>query len=141
MLTSLYRDENGPKDFHALDANYGGLVVEVIDAPEGGALDAVVDYVRTVRAPLAFANGVAMGVLFTPIPLPEDRMSYVRQVEGLGRRVTVLWFTDGDPRQSWDAAFAGAVEQSKEAGVGQCEFVAPFIPTIVGTNTYVDQLR
>ena len=52
----------------------------------------VVDYVRTVRVPQAFANGVAQAVLFTPIPLPEDRMSYVKQVEGLGRRVTVLWF-------------------------------------------------
>ena len=82
-----------------------------------------------------------MAVLFTPIPLPEDRMSYVKQVEGLGRRVTVLWFTDGDPRESWDAAFAGAVEQSKESGVGKAEFVAPFIPTVVGTNKYVDELR
>jgi hypothetical protein len=141
FLTSFRRDEDGPRDIHAFDRNYGGLVVEVIDAPEGGQLDAVVDYVRTVRAPLAFANGVAQAVLFTPIPLPEDRMSYVKQVEGLGRRVTVLWFTDADPRESWDAAFSGAVEQSKEAGVGKAEFVAPFIPTVVGTNKYVDELR
>jgi hypothetical protein len=141
FLTSFQRDPNGPQDFHAFDAGYGGLVVEVIDAPEEGQLDAVVDYVRTVRAPLAFANGVAQAVLFTPIPLPEDRMSYVKQVEGLGRRVTVLWFTDEDPRESWDAAFAGAVEQSKESGAGKAEFVAPFIPTVVGTNTYVDELR
>jgi hypothetical protein len=141
FLTSFRRDEDGPRDFHVFDHNYGGLVVEVIDAPEGGQLDAVVDYVRTERAPLAFANGVAHAVLFTPIPLPEDRMSYVKQVEGLGRRVTVLWFTDGDPRESWDAAFSGAVEQSKEAGVGKAEFVAPFIPTVVGTNKYVDELR
>jgi hypothetical protein len=141
FITSFYRDENGPKDFHAFDAGYGGLVVEVIDAPEEGQLEAVVDYVRTVRAPLAFENGVAMAVVFTPIPLPEDRMSYVKQVEGLGKRVTVLWFTDGDPRESWNAAFAGAVEQSKEAGVGKAEFVAPFIPTAVGTNKYVDELR
>ena len=141
FLTSFQRDADGPKDIHVFDHNYGGLVVEVIDAPEGGALDSIVDYVRTVRAPIAFANGVAQAVLFTPIPLPEDRMSYVKQVEGLGRRVTVLWFTDGDPRESWDAAFAGAVEQSKESGVGQAEFVAPFIPTVVGTNKYVDELR
>jgi hypothetical protein len=141
FLTSFRRDPDGPQDIHAFDANYAGLVVEVIDAPEGGNLDAIVDYVRTVRAPLAFANGVAQAVLFTPMPLPEDRMSYVKQVEGLGRRVTVLWFTDGDLRQSWDDAFAGAVEQSKEAGVGKAEFVAPFIPTMVGTNKYVDELR
>ena len=57
-----------------------------------------------------------MGVLFTPIPLPEDRMSYVKQVEGLGRRVTVLWFTEGDVRDAWEAGFAGAVDQAKADG-------------------------
>jgi hypothetical protein len=142
FLGSVYRDEDGPRDIHAYEHPYGGLVVEVVDAPEGAKdLDAIVEYVRSVRAPQAFANGVAMGVLFTPIPLPEDRMSYVKQVEGLGRRVTVLWFTDGDVRESWQGGFAGAVDQAEQAGVGRCEFVAPFQPTLVGTNKYTDQLR
>jgi hypothetical protein len=142
FLGSVYRDESGPLDIHAFDQPYGGLVVEVIDAPEGAKnLDAVVEYVRSARAPQAFANGVAMGVLFTPIPLPEDRMSYVKQVEGLGRRVTVLWFTDADVRESWPGGFASAVEQAEQAGVGRCEFVAPFQPTLVGTDKYTDQLR
>ena len=141
FVTSVRRDENGPQDIQAFDHPYGGLVVEVIDAPEGSTIDAVVEYIRTVRGPHVFANGVAMGVLFTPIPLPEDRMSYVKQVEGLGRRVTVLWFTDADVRESYETAFSGAIEQAAQAGVGSCEFIAPFQPTIVGTDTYTDQLR
>ena len=141
FLGSLYRDEDGPRDIHALDYPYGGLVLEVIDAPEGSDTAAVMEFLEKDRAPLVFANGVAMGVAFTPFPLPDDRMSYVKQVEGLGRRVTMLWLTDGDPRESWDAAFSGAVEQAQKAGVGRTEFVAPFLPTLPGTNKYVDELR
>jgi hypothetical protein len=140
-LGAFYRDDAGPQDIHAMDYPYGGLVVEVIDAAEGKDTGQVLDFVRAERAPLAFRSGVAMGVAFTPYPLPEDRMSYVKQVEGLGRRVTVLWLTDEDPRASWDAAFAGAVGQAEQAGVGRTELVAPFIPTLPGTNRYVDELR
>jgi hypothetical protein len=140
-LGPVYRDAEGPRDIHAFDYPYGGLVVEVVDAPEGSNIDAVVEYIKSERAPVVFGAGVAMGTLFTPFPLPEDRMSYVKQVEGLGRRVTVLWFTDGDVRDSWDAGFSGAIEQAEKSGVGKAEFVAPFQPTLPGTNKYVDELR
>ncbi len=140
-ITAVYRDQAGPRDIHAFDTPHGGLVVEVVDAEEGATTDGVIDFIKRVRAPKAFAAGAIMGILFTPIPLPEDRMSYVKQVEGLGRRVTVLWFTEGDVRDAWESGFAEAVEQAKADGVGTCQFVAPFQPTIVGTNTYTDQLR
>ena len=38
-LTTFYRDEDGPRDIHAFEYPYQGLVVEVIDAPEGGSTD------------------------------------------------------------------------------------------------------
>ena len=141
FISTVYRDQAGPRDIHAFDHPHGGLVVEVVDADEGSTIDGVVDYIRRVRAPQAFKAGAIMGVMFTPIPLPEDRMSYVKQVEGLGRRVTVLWFTEGDVRDCWQAGFADAVEQAAADGAGTCQFVAPFQPTIPGTNTYTDQLR
>ena len=63
---------------------------------------------------MVFGAGVGLGTLFTPFPLPEDKMSYVKQPDALGRRVTVLWFTEGDVRDSWEAGFSGAVEQADE---------------------------
>ncbi|MBL7502392.1 hypothetical protein I6A84_18430 [Frankia sp. CNm7] len=137
-----------PRDIHALDYPYQGLVVEVVDAPAeaaepgGAGVAGVLDWLRAERAPRVLAvPGVAMGLYFTPLPLPENRMSYVKQVEGLDRRVTVLWFLEADPRSVWEDAFAGAAEQAAAGGAGRLELVAPFLPTIPGTDAYVDELR
>ncbi|MBX6391396.1 MAG: hypothetical protein IRZ08_20810 [Frankia sp.] len=154
-LGSVYREEpkpgapSRPRDIHALDYPFQGLVVEVVDAPEpgegtpaGAGANAVYEWMRTERAAKVFSSpAVAMGVFFTPLPLPGDRMSYVKQVEGLDRRVTALWFLEQDPRAVWEDTFASAQEDAEKGGVGRLELVAPFIPTIPGTDTYVDQLR
>ncbi|MDT3440452.1 MULTISPECIES: hypothetical protein [unclassified Pseudofrankia] len=153
-LGASYRDApapggpSSPRDVHALDYPYRGLVVEVIDAPAeaaepgGAGVAGVLEWLRAERAPRVLGvPGVAMGLYFTPLPLPENRMSYVKQVEGLGRRVTVLWFLETDPGSVWDEAFGGAAEEAEAGGAGRLELVAPFIPTLPGTDTYVDQLR
>jgi hypothetical protein len=141
-----YRDEAGPRDIHALEYPYSGLVVEVIDAAEGHTAQDVLTWLREVRAPQVMAAApVVMGLYFTPLPLPEDRMSYVKQVEGLGRRVTVLWFTEVPAVDAWDAAFRGAgvvgSPRSAPEGLGRTELVAPFLPTLPGSEMYIDQLR
>lgn len=148
-LGVAYRDRDadgrgtGPRDIHAFDYPYAGLVVEVVDAPDDGSTDDVVTWLRAERAPAVLGEGspVGMGVYFTPIPLPEDRMSYVKQVEGLGRRVTVLWFTEVAPGDCWDARFADTAAAWERSGAGRLELLAPFLPTVPGTNAYVDDLR
>ena len=35
-------------------------------------------------------------MMFAPMPLPADKQPYVKDVEGLDTRVTILWFTEGD---------------------------------------------
>jgi hypothetical protein len=82
-----------------------------------------------------------MVTVFAPTPLPLDRMTYVKQVEGVGTRLTLMWFLQRDPREVWQEHFAGLDEQIAASGLGRVELVAPFIPTIPGTDTYVDQLR
>jgi hypothetical protein len=82
-----------------------------------------------------------MVTVFSPTPLPGDRMSYVKQVEGIGTRLTLLWFLQADPRECWEAYFTGLDTAVTESGLGRAELVAPFIPTVPGTDRYVDQLR
>ncbi|KPM57572.1 hypothetical protein ACG83_00860 [Frankia sp. R43] len=161
-LGAVYRDgRGGARDIHALDHPYGGLVVEVVDAvgeaavddasagaagaagADGAAVSALVDWLRAERAPrvLALGGAVAMGLLFTPLPLPEDRMAYVDQVAGLGRRLTVLWFTETTPARCWAPGFTAAAADWEKSGLGRLELLAPFVPTLPGTQTYVDELR
>ena len=136
-----YRDLTGPRDIHALDHHYGGLVVEVIDSADSDGREQVIAWMRDERAPgLMRGSPVAMGLAFQPQPLPGDKQPYMKDVEGVDDRLTVLWFTEGDPRDAWDL-FAGAGKAVEASGLGRVELMAPFLPTIVGTDTYVDELR
>ncbi len=82
-----------------------------------------------------------MVTVFRPTPLPGDRMTYVKQVEGVDTRLTLLWFLQEDPRSCWAEHFTGLDAALAEAGQGRVELVAPFVPTVPGTDRYVDRLR
>lgn len=138
---AAYRDEKGPRDIHALEYPYGGLVVEVIDAAPGKR-DALLDWLKAERVPRAMAGtDVAQCLFFQPTPLPADKMPYVKDVEGVDNRLTLLWFTEGKPTDSWDKVFAKSGDLVARSGLGRVELVAPFIPTLPGTDKYVDELR
>ncbi|MFI1734252.1 hypothetical protein ACH40E_34595 [Streptomyces acidicola] len=140
---TVYRDgAAGPRDFHALDHPYAGLVVQVIDADGPAERDELLEWLRSRHLPGRLAGSpAAMVTLFRPVPLPLDRMSYVKQVEGADTRLTLLWFLEADPRECWEEHFTGLDEAVTEAGLGRVELVAPFIPTVPGTDRYVDRLR
>ncbi|MGW3242143.1 hypothetical protein [Streptomyces sp. NPDC001070] len=140
---TVYRDgAAGPRDFHALDHPYAGLVVEVVDADTLQQCDALLDWLRGRHLPRRLAGSPsAMVTVFRPTPLPLERMSYVKQVEGVGTRLTLLWFLQRDPREVWEEHFTGLDTEVAAAGLGRVELVAPFVPTVPGTDTYVDRLR
>lgn len=143
-VATVYRDgAAGPRDYHALDHPYAGLVVEVIDAEGPEQREELLERLRSKDLPrrLAPKGGVsapaAIVTVFRPTPLPLDRMSYVKQVEGVDTRLTLLWFLEKDPRECWEERFTDL-----DAGeLGRVELVAPFVPTVPGTDRYVDELR
>ncbi|NLU70083.1 hypothetical protein [Streptomyces sp. HNM0574] len=140
---TVYRDgEAGPRDFHALDHPYAGLVLQVVDTDTEEQRDRLLAELRGTLLPRRLAGSpAAMAVAFRPTPLPADRMSYVRQVEGVGTRLTVLYFLETGPEECWEAWFSGLEEEIAATDLGRLELAAPFVPTIPGTDTYVDQLR
>jgi hypothetical protein len=138
---AVYRDADGPRALHSLEYPYQGLVVEVVDAPEGGDRDELLRWLREEHLPARMAGTpIAMTLVFAPNPLPPDRMSYVEDVPGIERRLTLLSFTEVPPDQCWDA-FVATGPAVEAAGQGRVELAAPFLPTLPGTDTYVDQLR
>jgi hypothetical protein len=58
---------------------------------------------------------------------------------GTNDRLVQLGFVSGSPEEAWPAVrrYAEALESS---GAGSVTFAAPFLPTIVGTDTYTDEL-
>jgi hypothetical protein len=139
---AVYRDASGPRDIHSLDHPYAGLVLEVVDGAEGVTRDRLWSWLRDERVPAVLRGSqAAMCLAFAPMPLPEDKMAYVEDVPGLERRLTLLWFTEVDPREIWAERFAGGGAAVAAAGLGRVELVAPFIPTVPGTDRYVDELR
>lgn len=142
-LATVYRDgAAGPRDFHALDHPYAGLVLEVIDTDGPERRGQLLEWLCARHLPRRLSGSpAAMVTVFRPTPLPGDRMSYVRQVEGVDTRLTLLWFLQRDPRDGWPEPFAGLEEEVAESGLGRVELVAPFLPTVPGTDRYVSELR
>ncbi|MFH8594516.1 hypothetical protein [Streptomyces rimosus] len=140
---TVYRDgDRGPRDFHALDHPYAGLVVEIIDAADADGRAALLRWLRDEWLPRRLAGSpAAMVTVFRPTPLPDDRMPYVRQVERVDNRLTLLWFLQEDPRACWTPWFTGPDAEPDGPWGGRVELVAPFIPTVPGTDRYVDELR
>ncbi|MFI7138706.1 hypothetical protein ACIBQ5_13345 [Streptomyces massasporeus] len=140
---TVYRDgAAGPRDVHALDHPYAGLVLQVVEADTPEQRAPLLQWLRTRHLPERLAGSpAALVTLFSPTPLPGDRMTYVKQVEGVDTRLTLLWFLRTDPRECWDTWFTGLDAAVAESGLGRVELVAPFIPTVPGTDTYVDLLR
>jgi len=137
---ALYRDARGPRDIHSLDHPFQGLVLEVIDAHEDRA--ALDRWLREEHLPARLVGSdAAMTLVFEPIPLPEDRMSYVEDVPGLERRLTLLTFTDAPAAECWEETFAPTGAAVEAARVGRVQLAAPFLATIPGTDTYVEELR
>ncbi|MFJ3512361.1 hypothetical protein [Streptomyces luteogriseus] len=140
---TVYRDgAAGPRDVHALDHPYAGLVLQVVEADSPGQRAPLLEWLRTRHLPQRLAGSpAALVTVFSPTPLPGDRMTYVKQVEGVDTRLTLLWFLRTDPRECWDPCFTDLDAAVAESGLGRVELVAPFIPTVPGTDTYVDRLR
>ena len=132
------RGSGGPRDIHALDHRYDGLVVEIVDASGPDAVGPLDHWIEHVHIPALHAAhpGVDQSLRFRPQPLPRT-FDDVVDVSGVEQRLVVLHFLDGDPLESWDGTFAGHGASIAASGLGSLQFCAPFIPTDVGTNRYV----
>ncbi|OXS35100.1 hypothetical protein [Streptomyces sp. XY006] len=141
--TTVYRDgAAGPRDVHALDHPYAGLVLQVVEADTPEQRYRLLEWLRTRHLPKRLTGSpAALVTVFRPTPLPGDRMTYVKQVEGVDTRLTLLWFLQTDPAECWDPYFTGLDTAVTESGLGRVELVAPFLPTIPGTDHYADRLR
>jgi hypothetical protein len=116
----------------ALDHRYPGMVAWFAE----GDLDQWFDANLPEWLP---ASPVASVSCWQPIPLSDQKPDFIPDdPAGQGRQLLVF-FVEGDPLDSWDRFrdLAGRLEESE---AGKVVFAAPFVPTVIGTDRYVDEL-
>jgi hypothetical protein len=132
----VYRDIDGPRDIHALDYPYGGIVVQIIDAVTPDAYDKLLHWMReTHLRAVQHSSGIAQTLLFRPQPVAPV-FSDVATPPDLGDRITVVHFVDEHPSTQWAARFADHDSLVSASGLGRIVFCSPFIPTRPGTNDH-----
>lgn len=138
----VYAHDDGVPVELALDHDYKGLGVVVVEPADGASREALIDSLESGPAGrLMDGTGVDMVCSWKVIPRPTDTQSPMSLGTDGGReeRVVQLCFLETDPATVWEhfRTYAKEIEQS---GVGTVTFAAPFLPTVVGTDTYTDQL-
>jgi hypothetical protein len=127
------RDADGVPAELALDHPWKGLVVVWSETDDRDAM--LADY-RTKIVPSQIAgSGAALCLCFTPIPMPSGPPSGVQESSGDEGRFLRLYFLDREPDAVARETFVNA-----DAEAAQVALVAPFLPTVPGTDTYTDQL-
>jgi hypothetical protein len=145
---AVYRDGDcgeGPKDIHALDYPFAGVVLELIDSNKDDTRADLVNWLRNDFIPITLRNSssAVMCLIFVHADLPDIIKSprLPPRYENGGSRVVLLWFLQDDPRISWEKDFARHTSAVSQSGLGNVAFVGPFIPTVPGTNRHIEELR
>ncbi len=141
-----YRDEDPVPVELALDHHYQGLVVIAVD-PADGDVDALNTHLRSDALPALMSDGegspVASMVSWRYIDpsggSTEQAPMDLGTPAGPAHRQVQMFFCDADPAGAWPL-FVDYANNLEQSGAGRVVFAAPFLPTVVGTDTYTDQL-
>jgi hypothetical protein len=141
-IGSRYRDDDPVPIDLALDRGYSGLVVLWWDAPEGTEASDLHRAVGERTQALLAGSAIEIASSWTPSAPdegPRDVPMDLGSPAGGANRLVQLLFVDGDVAEVLDPvrAYTDAVEAE---GLGRLQLAAPFFSTVVGTDTYVDQL-
>lgn len=130
---------HGPTALHALDSPYSGLVIETIDCLPGVTRDELLAELTASGIDHTLGGEVDQCVVMTPREWPSDIELWFNHAPTPPDRVLLMWFLNEQPESCWGQRFDRA--ERPLVTRGRSSFVAGFIPTVPGTDTYVDELR
>lgn len=141
--SSHYRDADPVPIELAFDHPYKGLAVVAVDPAPGVSEEELGRYLQGTALPaLMKGSGVAS---LASWHYQTDDSNTSRAPMDLGmppgppERNLQMFFLDQEPTSLWPRFHAYA-DDLAASGKGQVVFAAPFLPTIVGTDTYTDEL-
>jgi len=117
----------------ALDRAYGGIVAFIIDLKPGKSGADLSAFLKDRNLP----GDVAL----TGTPLPLDPTSPKDVPVETNDRAVFVSFSIADPKSVWESDYVPLAQAIEAAGIGTIAIASPFIPTIPGTDSYVDELR
>jgi hypothetical protein len=141
-IGAVYRDADPVPVDLALDHGYDGIFTVWFDASSGTAQDLHAALAEQHLPALLAGSDIEIASSWTPSAGENDEKDVPMDLgsrAGGPERLCQLLFVRGDVRASVDRvrAYADAVEAS---GLATAHLVAPFLRTVVGTDTYVDQI-
>ena len=141
FVFSSNRDPGPLKAQHALDHPFPGMVLEVVEAPDSAS--ALAGRLEHDLVPATLAGGpAAMCVVLEAIPFTQGMNgAALAQPEGVGRRLCLMWFLEEHPAGCVAEVFGPHHRRMAESGAARLLLSAPFVPTVPGTDRYVDELR
>ena len=139
---SVARDPDPVPALLTLDRRFPGLVTVVVRDSVGDEPAAVADWLRgECLSSVLPGSPVANVVAFTMRPFAGDRPADLpRDVEPASRTL-MLWFTECDPAAAWAETFVPLAERIAGSGRVVLEWLAPFVPTVPGTDHLVDSFE
>ena len=141
FLGTAARDADGVPPELALARQYPGAVWTWLERDASVTLDELRDWVLGEHLPLVLADApVALTLAFTPMPKASWWPAAAPEVPGVGERLVLVHFLETEPTECWDPHFAQLGESIAASGRARTLLVAPFIPTVPGTDRYCDEL-
>jgi hypothetical protein len=135
-----YRDEDFVPLELALDhEQYVGMVSMALQRADGVEQEAVDEWLARNVPSLLADSPIASISGWAPLPLLDSAPSFVPRDPDADKRTMQLYFLEDDPRSQWDR-FQQWAKQIDASGVATVVYAAPWIPTVIGTDTYTDQL-
>ena len=141
-LASVYRDEDPVPVDLALDHKYDGLFILWWDAAQGTAADLHAVLAESYLPGLLAGSDIEIASSWaTTVPdePPRDVPMDLGSSSGSTNRLVQLLFVGGDTEAAV-ARVQDYTEAVESAGVAELLLAAPFLATVIGTDTYVDQL-
>ncbi len=140
---AVYRDDDPVPLELAHDHRYEGLVVLVMDRADGTDPSDLTDLLKDDAMPeLMAGSSIAVGSGWIPIDRGQSDNQAPMDLgtpSGGAERVMQLFFLDDKPQADFDR-FKDYAKKIDDSGKAKVVFAAPFFPTVVGTDTYTDQL-
>lgn len=134
------RDADGVPAQLVAQHPYPGLVWTVVERTEDAGLDEAREKVLAVVQARFAGSPVATTHAFTPLPKLPWWPAAAPEVPGVGDRLVLAHYLECAPTEAWDAHFADLREAIDGCGAARTLLVAPFVPTVPGTDTYTDEL-